>query len=133
MTSDRQALAPIANGLWTDGPPAHLIGGRKEGGEIIFPFSVETMDNTHPVALSPTGTLWSWTSQEFEPKPPFSGPKPFEPFLLGYIELADQVIVESRIVGTTIDALRLGMPMELVIVPFDDRRCTYAFRPENRA
>ena len=46
---------------------------------------------------------------------------------------AGEVIVESRIVDTTIDKLRLGMPMELVIVPFDDHRCTYAFRPEQRA
>jgi uncharacterized OB-fold protein len=76
---------------------------------------------------------WSWTSQEFQPKSPFAGPEPFEPFLLGYIELANEVIVESRIVETSIDRLELGMPMQLVIVPFDDHRSTFAFRPEQRA
>lgn len=133
MRNKAQAMAPIAKGLWSDGPPASLIGGRKENGEIVFPFPEEFSENVDAIVLSPSGTLWSWTSQEFEPKAPFAGLKPFVPFLLGYIELAGEVIVESRIVDTTIDKLRLGMPMELVIVPFDDHRCTYAFRPEQRA
>lgn len=130
---DAQGLSPIAAGLWDDGPPARLIGGRKANGEIVFPLPDERQDAFERVALSTTGTLWSWTSQEFQPKPPFDGPEPFEPFLLGYIELANEVIVESRIVGTSIDRLTLGMPMQLVIVRFDDQRSTYAFRPERPA
>lgn len=130
---DAQGLSPIAAGLWDDGPPPRLIGGRKASGEIVFPLPDEPLEPVERVALSTTGTLWSWTSQEFQPKPPFSGPEPFEPFLLGYIELPNEVIVESRIVGTSIDRLELGMPMQFVIVPFDESRSTFAFRPEQRA
>lgn len=130
---DAQGLSPIAAGLWDAGPPPRLIGGRKANGEIVFPLPDEPSEPLERIELATTGTLWSWTSQEFQPKPPFVGPEPFEPFLLGYIELANEVIVESRIVGTSIDRLTLGMPMQLVIIPFDDHRSTYAFRPEQRA
>lgn len=130
---DAQGLSPIATGLWSEGPPPRLIGGRKANGDIVFPLPDEPLEPLERIELSSTGTLWSWTSQEFQPKPPFAGPEPFEPFLLGYIELANEVIVESRIVGTSIDQLTLGMPMQLVIVAFDEHRSTYAFRPERPA
>ena len=80
--------------------------------------------------MSREGKLWSWTRQDFKPKPPYDGPEEFEPFLVGYIELPGEVIVESHIVGSTLEDLKLGMPMEFVIVPFDDKRSTYAFRPK---
>src|SRR2546421_1443629 len=70
--------------------------------------------------LGSTGYLWSWTTQEFAPKsPPYAvtrKPEEVTPFQLGYIELPDEVIVESRIVvGNT--ALRIGLPMELTFAP----------------
>ncbi len=82
--------------------------------------------------LSRTGTLWSWTRQDFQPKEPYDGPEPFVPFLLGYVELPNEVIVETRIVDALLDDLKLGMAMEFVVTPFDDRRSTYAFRPERK-
>lgn len=128
---DVPTAAPIAPGLWTDEPQPRLIGGRKDNGEIVFPFPQgDSGAATEPVALSRKGRLWSWTTQEFEPKEPYAGPKPFQPFLLGYVEIPGEVIVESRIVDATLSNLRLGMPMELVIVPFDETRTTFAFRPE---
>ena len=33
---DAQGLSPIAAGLWAEGPPPRLIGGRKANGEIVF-------------------------------------------------------------------------------------------------
>lgn len=131
--NEAQELSPIAAGLWAEGAAPRLIGGRKASGEIIFPLPDDPLEPLERIELSSTGTLWSWTSQEFQPKAPYDGPEPFEPFLLGYVELPNEVIVESRIVGTTIERLRLGMPMQLVIVAFDDRRSTYAFRPEQAA
>jgi hypothetical protein len=51
---------------------------------------------------------------------------------VGYVALADEVKVETRLTQT--DGLRIGMDMELVLVPFrsDDRGnevVTFAFRP----
>ncbi len=125
------ALTPIAPGLWTDEPQPRLIGGRKPTGEIVFPFPEgEAGASMEPVALSRRGKLWSWTRQDFEPKEPYAGPKPFRPYLIGYVELPGEVIVESRIVGAELADLKLGMPVELTIVPFDESRATFAFAPE---
>lgn len=125
-------LQPIAPGLWTDDAEPHLIGARRADGEIVFPMPEgDAAEGSEPVALSRTGTLWSWTRQDFRPKsPPYEGSDDFEPFLLGYVELPGQVIVETRIVHATLEDLKLGMPMELAIVPFDGNRSTFAFRPE---
>ena len=124
-------LTPIAEGLWTKGDTPQLIGGKRPDGKIIFPLplgeAAKTLELYH---LSREGKLWSWTRQDFKPKPPYDGPEEFEPFLVGYIELPGEVIVESHIVGSKLEDLKLGMPMEFVIVPFDDKRSTYAFRPK---
>ena len=122
-------LAPIAPGLWTDEPAPRLIGGRDRDGRIRFPLPEgDAAAAFEPVALSREGRLWSWTVQRFEPKrPPYDGPTPFRPYMIGYVELPGEVIVESRLVD--IDEPRIGMPVELAIVPFDDTRATFAFRP----
>lgn len=127
------ALVPIAPGLWTDEPEPRLIGGRRTDGEIVFPMpDGDAAALLDPVALSRRGTLWSWTRQDFEPKPPYDGPQPFEPYLLGYVALSE-VVVETRIVGVRLEDLRLDMPMQLAIVPFDATRLIYAFEPEDCA
>ena len=63
------APAPIAAGLWTAGP--RLIGGRGADGRIRFPMpDGDAAAALEPVALSRSGTIWSWTVQSFEPKRP---------------------------------------------------------------
>ncbi len=112
--------------LWTDGAEPALIGGRDpESGRIIFPCA----EGFDPVALKRHGTIWSWTVQRFPPKsPPYAGPPVFEPFALGYVELADEVIVETRFDGLAFDALKVGLPVALRIVPFGAGE-TFAFGP----
>lgn len=123
-------LSPIAKGLWTDEPYPHLIGGRRPDGEIVFPIpDGDSGAAMEPVTLSRRGKLWSWTRQDFEPKEPYVGLKPFRPYLIGYVELPE-VIVETLIVGAELSDLKLGMTMELSIVPFDNTRAIFAFRPE---
>lgn len=72
------------------------------------------------VALSRTGTLWSWTTQGFRPKPPYTGSESHEPYAVGYVELPGQLLVETRLVETDPDRLEIGMPVELALVPFRD-------------
>jgi len=87
--------------------------------------------------LSRQGTLWTWTRQRFQPKnPPYIGrerPDEFAGFGVGYIELPEGRI-EARLAVGLEDELRIGMPMELTIVPFATDEdgtevLTYAFRP----
>ena len=130
------SLAPIASGLWTGESQPRLIGGRLLSGEIVFPMPTgDAAEGVEPYPLSRRGTLWSWTSQDFRPKSPYEGPgegpHDFKPFLLGYVELPGEVIVESYIVDATLAELRLGMAMEFVVTRFDATRATFAFRPES--
>lgn len=140
MTAPATTSAPIAEGLftWTSDEP-RLIGGRcRDCGAVGFPRPPScarcTSTDISEHLLSRTGTLWSWTVQRFQPKDPYIGPEPFEPYGVGYIDLAGEVLVESRL--TTADPMRLevGMPVEVVVVPFTTRPdgtglVTFAFRP----
>ncbi|MBA4007220.1 MAG: DNA-binding protein [Erythrobacter sp.] len=124
--------------LWSDGATPHLMGGRLPSGQIVFPMPTgDAAEGVEPYKLSRRGTLWSWTSQGFLPKEPYEGPgsgpgegpPDFQPFLLGYVELPGEVIVESRIVDARLEDLHLGMELEFCIVPFNARYDTFAFRP----
>src|SRR5687767_2353612 len=115
---------PVAEGLFTwpsDAP--RLIGSTCVAcGTTTFPRQAScpkcTGAETEPRELSPTGTLWSFTVQGFEPKPPYRGFEPFEPYGVGYVELPGEVIVETRLTEADPERLSIGMPMELVVVPF---------------
>ena len=124
-------LQPIASGLWSDETQPHLLAGQSADGRIFFPIPEgDSGKNLEVIKLSRTGTLWSFTRQDFKPKPPYDGPEEFSPFLLGYVELPGEIIVESYIIDTTLEELKIGMALEFVITPFDEKRSTYAFRPE---
>ena len=118
---------PVAEGVmtWPSDQPA-LIGGRCQAcGNHTFPFQSGcprcAATAVEPVELSRQGTLWTWTIQGFPPKaPPYAGnadAATFEPFGVGYVELPGQVKVEARLTEADPSKLRIGMEMELVVVP----------------
>jgi uncharacterized OB-fold protein len=58
------------------------------------------------------------------------------PYGVGYVQLADELKVETRLTET--EGLRIGMDMELVLVPFrtdadGNEVVTFAFRPVGEA
>ena len=79
------------------------------------------------------GTLWTWTVQGFRPKsPPYEGRRSSSPTRVGYVELPGEVKVETLLVDVDPAELRIGMPMELAIVPFrpaDGDRCRHVRLP----
>ena len=84
--------------------------------------------------LARRGALWSWTIQCFAPKSPPYAVAPgddFEPYGVGYVELAGEVRVEARLTEADPTRLRIGMPMELTLIaaPGDSGTVTFAFRP----
>lgn len=130
--------APIADGVFTwpsDDP--RLLGSRcPECGTHDFPAQASCRrcgaEGCTTVELSPTGTLWTWTTQGFLPKHPYAGPETegdFRPYLVGYVELPGEVRVETRLIGVDVADVRIGMPMRLAIVPFRDDTLMYAFEP----
>lgn len=63
------------------------------------------------VPLPTQGTVWSWTTQHFAPKPPFRTDE-FAPFSIGYVDLGP-VIVEGWLVGK--NQWMIGEPVNLVL------------------
>ncbi|HYZ48373.1 MAG TPA: OB-fold domain-containing protein [Sphingomonas sp.] len=112
-------MRAIAEGLFTDETPPRLVGGRdRQSGRIVFPCPAGSA--FEPVPLRRDGRLWSWTVQRYRPKtPPYAGPESFEPWIVAYVELPGEVIVEARLVDVAFDQVRIGMPLELVQVPLD--------------
>lgn len=128
------ALKPIAEGLWSDEVQPRLIAGKsRSSGALVFPFpSGAEAAQYDSVPLPRIGALWSWTIQSFRPKsPPYGGPAEFSPFAVGYVQLGDALIVEGRLTQT--EGLAIGMKMEVVVIPFDQDRLTYAFAPAGAA
>ena len=87
-----------------------------------------------PFELSTTGTVWTWTTQNFRPPPPYAGPEEFTPYHVGYVELPGEVIVETYLTGYGDGHPTIGDAVELTIIPFStneagDDVVTYAFRP----
>src|SRR5512134_1657013 len=135
------ARVPVAEGVFTwpsDDP--RLIGSRcSKCGIVTFPAQdacprcASTGMAQH--LLPQRGRLWAWATQEFPPpSPPYAGPvgDAFVPYGVGYVELGDEVRVETRLTQT--EGLQTGMDMELVLMPFrtDDAGneiLTFAFRP----
>lgn len=83
------------------------------------------------VPLSRTGTLWSFTDARYAPPPPFVANDPFEPFAVAAVELErERMVVLGPVVdGVGVDALRLGMTMELALESLADGKLTWKWRP----
>ena len=135
------ARVPVAPGIftWPSDEP-RLIGSRCAAcGIVTFPAQDSCPGCASPEMaqhlLARRGRLWAWTTQEFPPPtPPYAGPTgdAFVPYGVGYVELGDEVRVETRLTST--EDLRIGIDMELVLVPFrtDDNGnevVSFAFRP----
>lgn len=134
---------PVAEGVFTwPSEQPRLIGSRcRDCGALSFPHQSScarcTSEDTEEALLERRGTLWTWTIQGFPPpSPPYLGPvalEAFEPFGVGYVELPG-VKVETRLTSHDPARLRIGMPMEMVVVPIATRDdgtevVTYAFAP----
>ena len=120
-----------------------LIGGKcPDCGNVVFPMQKDcpkcTGDRIEQVELSTKGVLWTWTIQGFAPKsPPYIGetdPENFEAYGVGYVELPGEVKVEARLTENDPTRLRVGMEMELTVVPLavdeeGNEVVTFAFKP----
>jgi uncharacterized OB-fold protein len=83
--------------------------------------------------LPARGTLWTWTTQGFEPKPPYVPDEgEFEPYGVGYVEFEGYLRVEGRLTEADPGRLRIGMPMEVVALERGGR-VSYAFAPAEEA
>lgn len=139
-TSPRTDSVPLADGLFTwpsDDPK--LLGSRCDTcATMTFPTHYGcprcSSDAMTTVELGTRGQVWTWTSQEFRPPPPYRGPNDFEAYYVGYVELPDELIVETYFTGFDDGQPAIGDHVELTVIPFGttpdgDDVVTYAFRP----
>ena len=114
-------------------PAPPLEAGRcRECDAVTFPLRARCPACTgelERIVLPLRGTLWTWTTQGFEPpSPPYLPDGEFEPFAVGYVEFEGLLRVEGRLTESSPDRLRIGMPME--VVPLErGEHVTYAFAP----
>jgi len=136
-TRDRQLIDPDVIG-GTEAEPRLIGSACGRCGTVTFPRQRScprcTSEDVHPRELATRGELWSWTIQCFAPKaPPYlpGGVEEFEPYGVGYVELPGEVRVETRLTESDPERLRIGMTVELTLIPVPGAAdtLTYAFRP----
>jgi uncharacterized OB-fold protein len=136
----------ITEGLFrVDGDRAVLLASRRcSSGVVKFPAERPELfvgdqgiqDDIEAIELATEGTLYTYTTQEFAPPLPYKGnrdPKVFNPYVVGFVELADGVLVESLIVGVDPADVRIGQPLVSTTTALEtadgQSLLTFAFRP----
>jgi uncharacterized OB-fold protein len=136
-------VAPAIEGWHTMEAKPHLIGTRcKSCGTYFFPKQNDFCRNPDcestefsEVELSRTGTVWSYTNACYKPPAPFMAQEPYEPYAIAAVQLEEeQMVVLGQVAeGLTVDDLKVGMPMELVLEPLhetdDDIKVTWKWQP----
>jgi uncharacterized OB-fold protein len=129
-----RAPALGAEGWFTEDGPA-LLGSRcTTCGTVAFPATTYFCGNPAcagrefaPERLGPSGTVWSYTDLQYQPPSPFvATTDPYEPIALVAAEIdgSGLVVLGQAVAGVTVDDLRVGARVELVIEPLfsDDER-----------
>ncbi len=137
-----QKQVPIDADLftWPADEPNLKANQCNDCGNVIFPINTACPKcggtSLKDIKLKNKGTLWTWTSQNYHTKGlnDYKDPKDFKEYYLGYVELPGQVRVESRLLVNDAAELKIGMEMEMVIVPFraepdGTETMIYAFKP----
>lgn len=137
---------PVLPGWFTqDEKHPHLLGSRcATCGTYYFPKLLTFCRNPgctgsnsgesrlEEVELSRKGTLWSYTNAAYKPPEPYIAKEPFEPFGIAAVELdKERMIVLGPVIdGVSVDALQVGMAMELVLEPIseDDKAVTLTWK-----
>ena len=135
---------PVAEGLLAglEEHPRLIASRRRDNGALSFP-AEPANEEVEEILLSPTGTLFTWTTQEFvPPAPPYTGdtdPAAFSSYAVGYVELSEGILVEGRLTESDPERLAIGQQMKLVVLPFkvepsadgepDREIVTFAFAP----
>ena len=143
MATSVANTVPIAEGLftWPSNDP-RLLGSKCQAcGVVLFPAQGScpacSGTDTRNIEMERRGKLWTYTIQGFLPnRPPYEGPETaetFKPFGVGYVELADQTRVQTRIKTRDVSKLKIGMEMELVVEKYMERDgkdvIAYFFQP----
>jgi len=121
----------------------HLIGTRcRSCGTYSFPKQAHYCRNPdcegtefEELELSRTGHIWSYTNACYKPPEPYVAAEPFVPYAIAAVQLEkeEMVILGQVVEGVTVEQLKVGMPVELVLEPLhetdDDIKVTWKWQP----
>lgn len=132
MTQGKQKIPAIQGWFSMDFREPHLLGSRCTGCKSYF-FPRESFFCRNPgcggtefeeVPLSRRGTIWSFTTNHYQPPAPYVAPDPFAPYTIAAVELAkEQMVILGQVAaGVDPNRLKVGMEMELVLETlFEDK------------
>ena len=66
-------------------------------------------------SLGGSGSLWSFTTAEYRPPPPFVAAEPYEPFVIAAVELDDSgiVVIGRAADRSSVEGIRIGQRAQL--------------------
>jgi uncharacterized protein len=141
VSAAQAALVPVAEGLFEQRPGGpRLIGSRCAGCDTLYFPAAQSCRNPacaekriEPALLPAAGTLLSFTIQRYQPPPLFRIDN-WQPYAIGLVDIGAGVEVMGMLTGLPLDAIRIGMPLQLVVEPLyaDPGRgtvATYKFAP----
>ena len=117
---------PAVEGWFTmdETEPRLLASHGVETGSYFFPKNLAFSRNPaapaealDEVELSRRGKVWSWTTNHYEPPPPYVAPNPFVPYTVVAVELPDEqmVVLGPLAAGCDPADLRVGADVELAL------------------
>jgi uncharacterized protein len=135
---------PAIEGWFTTDREPCLLGTRcTTCGTVFFPPTEGFCQNPscqgrgfEVVELSRTGKVWSYTDAQYQPPAPYlPASDPYIPFSIAAVELAAEglVVLGQLSSGVTIDDVRVGTDVELVVEPLyeinDVEHLIYRWKP----
>lgn len=113
---------PAVEGWFTTGDEPSLLGLRCPGcGTYVFPPRAIGCPNPgcdetelEAVALSRSGTVWSFAVNHYAPPEPYMSPDPFVPYAVAAVELSEERMVVLGQVSGDPGSLAIGAPVDLV-------------------
>lgn len=76
--------------------------------------------------MSGAATVYTFTIVHRAPTPAYQADAPY---VIAYVELAEGPRMPARLVEVALDAVTIGMPLEVVFDDVDDELTLYRFRP----
>jgi uncharacterized protein len=124
--AEAKTRVPAVDGWFTmDDQGPRLLGNRcRSCGTFFFPRASffcrnPDCDSTEfdEVPLSSRGRVWSFTTNRYQPPPPFVATEPFEPYAIAAVELADEkmVVLGQVVGGSDGPPVEIGAEVELVL------------------
>ena len=121
----KKKRVPAIEGWFTMDDEPQLLGLRDpDSGSYFFPKDVAisrapgfASAKLEEAALSRRGVLWSYTTNHYQPPPPYESPDPFVPYTVVAVELQHErmVVLGQLAPGVDPASLELGREMELVL------------------